>query len=145
MNLFLKEDFSDFFLLERKTWREKDRERKTCQLSLTYTQPGTWPTSQAFALAGNEASEIFSLQYDVQPTEPQQSGLTTYLASCFLDTRDGSGASSVKTGKIIRGVLTNCIHLEAGNPFGLKGTGRILMPTFSVPWEKPLPFGGDDL
>ena len=67
-----------FLFIFREGGREgEERERNIDQLPLTCPQPGTWPSTQACALTGNQTSPS-SLLDDVQPTELHQSGLAFF-------------------------------------------------------------------
>ena len=74
-----------YLFLERGERREKEKEISVCektsiinQLSLTRPQQGTWPTTQAHALSGNQTGNLSS-QAEAQPTEPHWPGLETCL------------------------------------------------------------------
>ena len=55
--LFFKR-FHIFTFTEKREGREKEREKNTDRLPPTCPQPGTWPTTQAYALSRNQTSDL---------------------------------------------------------------------------------------
>ena len=81
--------FLTYFLIVRDRGREGGREREkhrcetyTDRLPLARPALGTWPTTQACALTGNQTRDL-SVCWPTQPTEPQQPGLPLPPSKCL--------------------------------------------------------------
>ena len=69
-----------YLFLERGERREKERERKIdVYLPLAHPLLGTWPTTQACALTGNQTRRPFGSQAGAQSPEPHRPGIKTIL------------------------------------------------------------------
>ena len=69
-----------YLLLDRGEGREKERERNIdVWLPLTRSLLGTWPTTQACALTGNQTCDTLVHSTSAQSTEPHQTGLVTVI------------------------------------------------------------------
>ena len=65
-----------YLFLDRREGKEKERERNiNVWLPLEHPLLGTWPTTEACALTGNQTGDPFVCRCCTQSTEPHQPGM----------------------------------------------------------------------
>ena len=73
-----------FIFSERGMEGEREGEEHQNRLPLARPYLGTWATTQACALTGNQICDLLLCGIDVQLTEPQQSGLLLNFSQIFF-------------------------------------------------------------
>ena len=67
------------YFLERGKGRDKERERNSNQLPLVCPQPGTWPSTLACALTGNQTSDPLARRPALNPLSHSSQGRMKWL------------------------------------------------------------------
>ena len=75
---FLKQFLRVYLFLERGKGKEKERERNISQLPLAHPLLGTWPTTQACALTGNQTSGLLVLKAALNPLSHNSQGINYF-------------------------------------------------------------------
>ena len=74
-----------YLFLERGERREKERERKIdVYLPLAHPLLGTWPTTQACALTGNQTGDPLVLRPTLNPLSHTSQGKNNYVLFVYL-------------------------------------------------------------